>query len=77
MNCKWNDNPCLLAGLMMELIYLCSDGVAPVERMAGNFGALLSGVWMGLAIVLMLVGLICLSPQGHKGVTRLRFWTKD
>ena len=76
MNCIRNDNPCLLAGLLLELIYLCTDHLAPVERALGTLGAFISGLWLGAAILLMLVGLIRLSPQGRKGVVRLRFWKK-
>lgn len=77
MSCNWRENSVLAAGLLMELIYLCSDGLAPVERMAGNFGALLTGAWIGLAIALMLVGLARLSPKGRALIARLAFWKKS
>ncbi len=57
----------------MELVYLCSGGLAPAERLLGNFGSLLSGGWLGLSMVLMLIGLPRLSPQGRKRITRLHF----
>ena len=71
-NCK--QNPCLAAGLLMELVYLCSDHLAPVERMLGGPGAFLCGLWQGAAMALMLVGLLMLSPKGRKWLTKLCVW---
>lgn len=71
-NCK--QNPCLAAGLLMELLYLSSDHLAPVERMLGGPGAFLCGLWQGAAMALMLVGLLMLSPKGRKLLTKLCVW---
>lgn len=73
-NCK--HNPCLTAGLLMELVYLCSDHLAPVERMLGAPGAFLCGVWQGAAAFLMLIGLMTLSPKGRDRLARLRAWKR-
>lgn len=71
-NCK--QNPCLAAGLLMELVYLCSDHLAPVERMLGKPGAFVCGVWQGLAACLLLIGLLVLSPKGRAWLAKLRAW---
>lgn len=76
MNCKWNDNPCLLAGLLLELSYLCSDCLALAERLLGNFGSLLSGGWLGLSMVLMLIGLPACLPRDANASPDYIFETK-
>lgn len=73
-NCK--HNPCLTAGLLMELLYLCSDHLVPVERMLGAPGAFLCGMWQGAAAFLMLIGLLTLSPKGRKWLTKRCVWKR-
>lgn len=74
MNRKGNRNPCLAAGLLMELLYLSSDHLAPVEQMLGAPGAFLCGAWQGAALVLLFIGLLMMSPKGRGWLARLRAW---
>lgn len=76
MNRNFKRNPYLAAGLLMELLYLCSDHLAPVERMLGNPGAFLCGLWQGAAVFLMGVGLLMLSPRGQEWLAKLRAWKR-
>lgn len=76
MRCHWRENPILAAGLLMELVYLCSGHLAPLEQLLGGAGALLSGVWLGLTIVLLLIGLRRLSPKGRERTGRPACWKK-
>lgn len=73
MNTKLKWNPCLAAGLFMELIYLCTDHMAVLERLFGDhLGSFLCGVWQGLAIGLLLLGLVLSTPKGQAWLERLR-----
>lgn len=76
MKCHWKENPILAAGLLMELVYLCSDHLAPLKQALGKPGTVLSGGWIGLAIVLILVGLSQLSSKGKARIRRITFWKK-
>ena len=68
---KWN--PCLAAGLFMELIYLCTDHLAVLEEWLGShWGSFLCGVWQGLTIGLLLLGLVLSTPGGRAWVSKLR-----
>ena len=68
MKQRYQNNPWLTAGLVMELIYLCTGHLAPVERMLGDhLGSFLCGVWQGITIALLLLGLLALaSPDFRK-----------
>lgn len=76
MNRNFKHNPCLSAGLLMELTYLCSDHLAPVERILGAPGAFFCGMWQGAAACLILIGLLSLSPKGQAWLAKLRLWKR-
>lgn len=75
MNPRRNTNPVLAVGLLMQSIYLCSDHMAPLQRLLGvHLGSFVCGAWQGLSLVLMLAGLALLTPWGRAALERLRAW---
>lgn len=77
MKCDKKSNPYLAAGLLMELMYLCTDHLAPMERALGSAGSFLCGVWHGAAVALLLAGLMARSPQGREWLNKLCVWKKS
>ena len=66
-------NPALAAGLFMELIYLCTDHLAVLERQFGDhLGSFLCGVWQGVSVGLLLLGLALSTPKGRQWLEWLR-----
>lgn len=67
MKQKHTQNPWLTTGLLMEMIYLCTSHLAPVERLLGNhLGSFLCGVWQGITIALIILGLLTLASPDFR-----------
>lgn len=79
MKQRYKENPWLTTGLVMELIYLCTGHLAPVERLLGDhLGSFLCGVWQGVTIALLLLGLLAIaSPDVRRKLEAIFPWNKS
>lgn len=69
--CKWN--PCMTAGMLMELLYLCTDHLAILQSLlGGHLGSFVQGLWQGVTIGLLLLGLLLMTPKGQNFLKKLK-----
>lgn len=66
-------NPFMTAGLLMELLYLCSDHLVILQSLLGeHLGGFFQGVWQGLSIGLLLLGLLFVTPKGKALLAKIK-----